>query len=127
MKIIRHILNFIGNLIWFILVGFVLGMAWLLLGVLWCITIVGIPFGVQCFKFARLSFFPYGKDVNINPGKHPVANIIWAVLFGWELAVAYVIIALFFFITIVGIPKGLIAFKMAKLAFLPFGAHVEKK
>ena len=127
MKLIRKILNFFGNAVWFIAVGFVLGLTWLILGALWCVTIIGIPFGVQCFKFAGLSFFPYGKHVHLDPKKHPVANVIWAVLFGWEMAIVYTVISIFYFLTVIGIPKGIIALKLAKLAFLPFGAKVDTK
>lgn len=127
MKTIRRILTLISNIIWFFVVGFSLGLLWLILGALWCITIIGIPMGLQCFKFAKLSFFPYGKHVSIHPLKHPVANIIWAVLFGWEMALAYLVVAVFLLATVIGIPKGIIALRMMKLAFLPFGAHVEAK
>ena len=117
----------IGNILWFLFGGFVLGILWCLLGALLCITIIGIPFGVQCFKFAKLSFFPYGKKIKINPGEHPIANIIWALVCGWEMSVAYFFAGLLCCITVVGIPNGIVAFKMMKLAFLPFGAKVTKK
>ena len=127
MRLIRRIMNLIGNIVWFLLIGFFLGSLWLLLGVLWCITIIGIPLGVQCFKFAKLTFFPYGKHVEIHPKKHPIANVIWAVLFGWEMALGYLVVSLLLIVSIVGIPKGIVALKLAKLAFLPFGAQVATK
>lgn len=117
----------IGNIIWFIFGGLILGIAWALIGAIWCVTVVGIPFGVQCFKFAKLSFFPYGKKIDIHPLKHPIANIIWAVLCGWEMAIAHLITGIICCITVVGIPNGIVAFKMMKLAFLPFGAKVGKQ
>jgi len=58
----------LGNLLWFIFGGFIMGMSWLIAGILWCITIVGIPIGLQCFKFASLSFFPFGKEVVYGGG-----------------------------------------------------------
>jgi len=127
MKLIKAIMRLIGNIVWFILIGFTMGLAWLILGALWCITIIGIPCGLQCFKFAHVSFFPYGKRVDIAPSKHPVANVIWVLLFGWELAIAYAVASLFFFVTVVGIPKGIICLRLAKLALLPFGATVERQ
>jgi len=115
----------VGNIIWFIFGGLVLGIAWALVGLIWCITIVGIPFGIQCFKFAKLSFFPYGKKIDIHPSEHPIANIIWAVLCGWEMAIAYFLVGVVNCISIIGIPNGLQCFKIMKLSFFPFGAKVK--
>ena len=115
----------IANLIWFIFGGIWLGLLWLLLGLLLCITIIGIPFGKQCFKAAKLTFFPFGKKVRTHFEKHPIANFLWVVLVGWELAIGYLLGGLLCCITIVGIPLGLQAFKMMKLAFLPFGSQVK--
>ncbi len=119
-------MRLIGNILWFIFGGFFLGLAWAILGVLLCITVIGIPFGLQCFKFAKLSFFPYGKKIDTHPEKHPIANIVWAVFFGWEMAIAYLICGVICCITVIGIPNGIVAFKMTKLALLPFGAKVTK-
>lgn len=115
----------LGNIIWFLFGGFLLGMSWLLAGILWCITVIGIPIGLQCFKFAGLCFFPFGKEVQYAGG--PVsflANIIWLVVSGLPLAIEASVIGVVFCITIIGIPFGLQCFKIAKLALLPFGAEV---
>ncbi len=117
----------IGNIIWFIFGGFVTGLLWVALGVLLCISIIGIPFGIQCFKIARLSFAPFGKRPELNANKHLIANIIWGFLCGWELALVYLFAGIICCITIIGIPNGIIAFKMMKLAFMPFGAKIIKK
>ena len=58
----------LGNVIWFLCGGVILGLSWLLTGCLWCITIIGIPVGMQCFKFAALSFFPFGKEITYGGG-----------------------------------------------------------
>ena len=58
----------LGNLLWFLCGGFISGLTWGLFGCLWCLTIVGIPVGIQCFKFASLSFFPFGKEVRYGGG-----------------------------------------------------------
>ena len=55
-------MSFIGNLIWFLLGGFILGLGWIIAGILWCITIIGIPLGIQCFKIAGVALFPFGKQ-----------------------------------------------------------------
>ena len=114
----------IGNIIWILLGGLWLALGWLIFGLLLCITIIGIPLGTQCFKAAKLTLAPFGKVVNLNFGKHPIANLIWVILCGWEMAIGYLVAGLVCCITIVGIPFGLQAFKMMKLAFFPFGATV---
>ena len=73
----------LGNFLWFLFGGAVSGLSWAFMGCLWCITIVGIPVGMQCFKFASLSFFPFGKDVQYGGGAGSfLLNIIWLLL--WE-------------------------------------------
>ncbi len=115
----------LGNLIWFICGGFFMGMGWLLAGLLWCISIVGIPIGIQCFKFASLAFFPFGKEIEYGGGAMSLLlNIIWIVVSGLPLAIEAALIGFIFCITIVGIPFGLQCFKIAKLALMPFGATI---
>ncbi len=117
-------MKLIGNILWFFFTGFWSAVAWFLLGVLCCITIIGIPFGKQCFKMAKLVLWPFGKNVSSNFGKHPIANIIWLLLFGWELAIGYLVIGIIWCITILGIPFGKQCFKLATLSLFPFGAKV---
>lgn len=115
----------LGNLLWFIFGGFIMGMSWLIAGIVWCITIVGIPIGLQCFKFASLSFFPFGKEVVYGGGAGSVLlNILWIIFSGLPLALEAVVIGIIFSITIVGIPFGLQCFKISKLALMPFGSSV---
>lgn len=116
-----HILS---NLLWMLLGGFWLALLWGVVGALLCITVVGIPFGIQCFKLARLSLFPYGKKVDLNVGEHPIANVIWAVLIGWELALIHMFFGILNCITVIGIPRGIQCLKIMKLALCPFGAKV---
>lgn len=115
----------LGNIIWFICGGFISGISWLAAGLIWCITIIGIPVGVQCFKLAGLSFFPFGKEVIYGGGSASLLlNIIWLVLTGIPLAVESAILGILLCVTIVGIPFGLQHFKIAKLALMPFGAII---
>lgn len=115
----------IGNIIWVLLGGFVLALSWLITGLLWCITIVGIPVGVQCFKFASLALFPFGKEIRYGGGAGSVLlNILWLIFGGFVLAIEAAAIGLVYCITIVGIPFGLQYFKLAKLALSPFGSDV---
>ncbi len=76
------------------------------------------------FKIAKLVIFPFGKVVKSDFGKHPIANIIWILFGGLELAVGYLFVGLLLCITIIGIPFGKQCFKLAQLALVPFGATV---
>lgn len=118
-------MQFLGNLIWIIFGGLVSAIAYFFLGLIWCVTIIGIPFGLQAFKFAKLVLAPFGKKVNTNFGKHPIGNIIWFIFGGFGVAIAQFFAGLVFCITIIGIPFGLQAFKFAKLACCPFGATID--
>ena len=90
-----------------------------------CITVVGIPVGMQCFKFAALSFFPFGKEVQYGGGAGSfLLNIIWLIVSGLPLALEHLALGTALCVTIIGIPFGLQQFKLAKLALMPFGAEV---
>ena len=98
-------MSLIGNLLWLLLGGIVSGLMWLFSGILWCITIVGIPYGTQCFKFASLSFCPFGKEVVYGGGGISfLANLIWILFFGIEMALVNAFIGLLLCITVIGIP-----------------------
>ena len=115
----------LGNVIWFLCGGVILGLSWLLTGCLWCITIIGIPVGMQCFKFAALSFFPFGKGITYGGGAGSLLlNIIWFLVSGLPLAIESALLGCLLCITIIGIPFGLQHFKIAKLALMPFGSVV---
>lgn len=119
-------MKFLGNMIWFIFGGLFLGIGWFIAGLILCITVILIPLGIQCFKISGLVIWPFGKNVNI--GQFGVAgfigNILWLILFGWELSLCHLITGLIFCITIIGIPFGKQHFKYAKLALIPFGATI---
>lgn len=115
----------LGNLIWFLCGGIWQGLLWTLEGLLWCITIVGIPIGKQCFKFAKLAFFPFGREVVYGGGAvSTLANIIWLIVSGLPLALSAAVNGLILCVTIIGIPFGKQCFKIAKLALSPFGADI---
>ena len=115
----------LGNCIWFLCGGILSGLSWVASGVLCCITIIGIPIGMQCFKFATLAFWPFGKDVVYGNGVFSfLINLIWIVFFGWEMALGNLIVGLLWCITIVGIPFGRQFFKLARLSLMPFGDSV---
>ena len=118
-------MKIIGNILWFVFGGFLSGLGWVLAGCLWCITIIGIPIGTQCFKFAGLAFFPFGKEVVYGGGTISLlANILWLIISGIPMAVGNFITGCLWCITIIGIPFGKQFFKIAKLSLMPFGAEV---
>ena len=114
-----------GNILWFIFGGLLSGLAWVLAGCVWCVSIIGIPVGLQCFKFASLAFWPFGKDVVYGSGTfNLIVNIIWILVFGIPMAVCNLIVGAAWCITIIGIPFGTQFFKIARLSLMPFGASV---
>ena len=121
-------MSVIGNIIWLIFGGFIAGLGYIIGGLLLCLTIIGIPFGLKAIRVGMATLTPFGKAVipdERGEGCLPLMlNIIWIVLFGWEIALAHLVSAGILAITIIGIPFGLQSFKMAKLSLLPFGARV---
>lgn len=118
----------LGNILWFLFGGLISGLSWILAGLIWCVTIIGIPVGVQCFKLASLAFWPFGKRVVYGDGAFSLfVNIIWILFFGWEMALGNLVIGCIWCITIIGIPFGKQFFKLAALSLMPFGASVVKK
>ncbi len=115
----------IYNILWFIFGGAISGLSWCLTGCLWCITIIGIPVGVQCFKIATLSFFPFEKEVVYGgDAVSVILNVLWIIFSGFWLALEHVIFGALLCITIIGIPFGIQHFKLAKLSLMPFGAEI---
>lgn len=115
----------LGNFIWIIFGGLFMSLGYLLLGLIYCVTIIGIPVGMQLFKLAGLALSPFGSNIEPRNGNLGIGsiilNIIWIFFGGLEMALAHLGLGLVFCITIVGIPFGLQHFKLAVLALLPFG------
>jgi uncharacterized membrane protein YccF (DUF307 family) len=118
-------MSLLGNILWLIFGGLIAGVGYILGGLLTCITIVGIPFGIQAMKIGVATFAPFGKEiVELPEANRPlrlILNAIWVVLFGWEIALAHATSALILAITIIGIPFSLQHLKLIPLALLPFG------
>lgn len=118
-------MRLLGNILWFIFGGLFSGLSWIVAGVLWCVTIIGIPIGLQCFKFAGLAFWPFGKQVVYGGGTMSlIANIVWLIVSGIPMAIGNAVVGILWCITIVGIPFGKQFFKLARLSLMPFGATV---
>lgn len=119
-------MRFLGNIVWLLCGGLVVGILWFVFGLLWCASIIGIPVGIQCFKFGVLTLCPFGREVKVGTSfTSLLLNIIWIVVTGVPVAVVSAVIGLVLCSTIVGIPFGIQFFKIAQLALLPFGATIE--
>ena len=121
-------MNVIGNIIWFFLGGFAIALLYWLLALLFCLTIVGVPFGLQLFKIGSFVLFPFGRDlvegVNAEGCLNTLFNVLWIVLGWWEIALSHFICGAVFCCSIVGIPFGLQHFKIALKTLLPFGKQI---
>ena len=118
-------MSLLGNIVWLIFGGFLAGLGYIIGGIALCITIVGIPFGVQAIKIGVATFAPFGKEVNeqedANNITNTIFNMLWLILFGWEIALAHFIHGLILAVTIIGLPFAKQHFKLIPLALLPFG------
>ncbi|MDR2465112.1 MAG: YccF domain-containing protein [Streptococcaceae bacterium] len=115
----------VGNVIWMIFGGIGAFIGWGILGVLWSITIIGIPIGKQCFKIASFSLAPFGREIRDDgEGVSLILNILWIVLGGFEMFLAHLISALFLAITIVGLPFAGKSVELAFLSLAPFGKRI---
>ena len=131
-------LRAIGNILWFVLGGLVMGLAWWLIGLVAFITIIGIPWGRACFVIGQFTFLPFGRealDRKFVTGRDDLGtgalgllgNIIWFIFAGFWLAVGHITLALALFLTIIGIPFGLQHLKLALLTLAPVGKVVVKR
>src|SRR5262245_52099660 len=110
----------IGNILWFLFAGLGLAIGYALSGVVLCLTIVGLPFGVQAFKLASFALWPFGRKVVDAPGGGGlltvVFNVLWLLLFGWEIFLGHLASGILLCVTVIGIPFGIQAFKMSILS-----------
>ena len=114
----------LGNLLWIFFGGFVICMEYLFAGVILCCTIVGIPFGLQCFKLGFASLTPFGKSVVENNSSNDLSfilNILWFLFGGIWITISHLVMGILFCITIIGIPFGKQHFKLMRLSLSPFG------
>lgn len=120
-------MSLLGNLVFFIFGGFLIFIGYVLGGILLCLTIIGIPFGLMCFRLAGGVIAPFGREVReTEPPGGPISlimNIIWIILPGLELAVMHLLLAALFALTIIGLPIAAQHMKLVPMALLPFG-HV---
>ena len=121
-------MNTIGNLIWLLFGGLYAAFFYCLGGLVLCVTIVGIPFGIQCFKLAGFVLWPFGRmAVGTTSGSGCLSlllNVIWLICGGFWLAVGHVVFGLLLFITIIGIPFARQHFKLIEISLMPFGKKI---
>jgi uncharacterized membrane protein YccF (DUF307 family) len=118
-------MTIIGNILWLIFGGLLFGLSCYLMGIILCVTIIGIPFGLQLFKIGNLFFWPFGSQVQTNFDAHPLANIIWLIFIGWEMCLSCLLTGAILCLTIIGIPFGKQWFKLTRLVLIPFGAELK--
>ena len=123
-------MSLLGNVVFFVFGGFVIFLGYVLGGILLCLTIIGIPFGLMCFRLAGSVIAPFGREVRETepPGGvlTLIMNIIWIILPGLELAIMHLVLALLFAVTIIGFPIAVQHMKLVPMALLPFG-HVMRE
>ena len=123
-------MSLIGNVVFFVFGGFLIFIGYVLGGILLCLTIIGIPFGLMCFRLAGSVIAPFGREVRETepPGGilTLIMNIIWIILPGLELAIMHLVLALLFAVTIIGFPIAVQHVKLVPMALLPFG-HVMRE
>jgi uncharacterized membrane protein YccF (DUF307 family) len=119
------------NLLWVVLAGIWLAIEYVIAGVLICLTIIGIPFGLQSFKLAGYALWPFGRMLLPAQQRRKtisaIGNVLWFVLAGWWLALSHLLFGCLLCLTIIGIPLGVGSFKMAGAALAPFGKEVVRK
>ncbi|MBK6921793.1 MAG: YccF domain-containing protein [Deltaproteobacteria bacterium] len=118
-------MSLLGNIIWLVFGGLLSGLAYIVVGLLLCLTIVGAPFGLQAIKIGVATFAPFGKRIVDLPGASTplrfLANLLWLVFVGWELALAHLLWAGVLALTIIGLPFAMQHLKLAPLSLMPFG------
>ena len=121
-------MNSLGNIFWLLLGGIIIALIYYVVGLLMCITIIGIPFGAQLFKLGTYALWPFGHQMVDKPNEPGclsiVMNLLWILTGWWEVALLHAIFGLICFVTIVGIPFGVQHFKMALASVFPFGKEI---
>ena len=121
-------MKLLGNILWLVLGGLVIALIYFFVGLMMCLTIIGIPFGFQLFKLGAYALWPFGHEL-VNGPNEPgclsvVMNLIWILVGWWEVSLIHLVCGLVFCITIIGIPFGMQHFKMAISTIFPFGKEI---
>jgi uncharacterized membrane protein YccF (DUF307 family) len=120
-------LRLVLNVVWLVLHGWLLALAYLLAGLVACLLVITIPFGIACFRLAAFAAWPFGRTTVRAPGAgaaSALGNLLWFLLVGWGLALVHVIAGIAYCVTIIGIPFGIALFKLAAVGLFPLGRRV---
>lgn len=121
------LLRLILNIIWIFVAGFWLAVGYVFAGLICCVLIVTIPFGVASFRMASYAIWPFGRDLvrrESTSGVSTVGNVIWVIVAGWWLTIGHIATALGLAVTIIGIPMAWASLKMIPVALAPFGNQI---
>ena len=122
-------MSLLGNILWILLGGFLVSLEYIAGGIALCLTIIGIPFGIQCFKLAVLALLPFGREITSEPSSSGCLstffNILWILIGGIWICITHLALAILFAITIIGIPFAKQHMKLATLALTPFGKSIQ--
>ena len=122
-------MSLLGNIIWLIFGGLIAGLGYIVGGLLLCLTIIGIPFGLQSIKLGVATLTPFGKEIveteNANSAPRVIFNVLWLLVFGWGIALAHLTSAVILAITIIGIPFAKQHIKLIPIALFPFGRTLQ--
>jgi uncharacterized membrane protein YccF (DUF307 family) len=120
-------INAILNVIWLVLAGLWMAIGYVLAGIVCCILIITIPFGIAAFRISGYVLWPFGRTIERNPSAgvaSMIGNVLWIVLFGWWLAIGHLVTGLVLCLTIIGIPLGLASFKIIPITLVPLGVKI---
>jgi uncharacterized membrane protein YccF (DUF307 family) len=121
-------MSLLGNIIWLVFGGLLIGLGYIIGGATLCLTIIGIPFGIQSIKIGIAALAPFGKEIREAPHANDtlrvIFNVIWLVLFGWAIALSHLALAVLLAITIIGLPFAKQHIKLVPLALFPFGRYL---
>jgi uncharacterized membrane protein YccF (DUF307 family) len=115
------------NVIWLIFEGFWMAIAYVLAGLVACVLIITIPFGIAAFRIASYVIWPFGRTIDRHPRAgvaSVIGNVLWILLFGWWLAVGHLVTGIMLCLTIIGIPLGLASFKIIPVTLVPLGVRI---
>ncbi|GAA3186672.1 MULTISPECIES: YccF domain-containing protein [Streptomyces] len=120
-------MKLILNVIWLVLSGFWLALGYVLAGIICCVLIVTIPFGIASFRIAGYALWPFGRTTverrDAGAGS-TIGNVIWIIFAGWWLALGHICTGIALCVTIIGIPFGIANFKMIPISLMPLGREI---
>ncbi|MGW6447706.1 YccF domain-containing protein [Lentzea sp. NPDC055074] len=120
-------MRLILNVIWLVLAGFWMAVGYAVAGVICCILIITIPWGIASFRIANYALWPFGREVVDKPGAGTgslLGNVIWIIVAGLWLAIGHIITGIALCVTIIGIPLGVANFKLVKVSLVPLGKEI---